>query len=469
MADPGTPDWWLERLYRKLRERQPLIRTWDEWYTGEHPAPQGYEKAGTLFQRLLETVGLNMLALVTDAGLDRMHLEGFKVNGKASDDVWDIWQANNFDRGFKMVLREKMALSESYTLVDPNGGDVLLTPEHPEQCIVEMAPGSSRERAAALKVWQDDLGEVPVIRAMLYLPDAVYAYSAPRRAYADGRAVLALKPSWELQVEESGGNPLGEVPLIPFSNRSRMMRPPLPEFYPAIRPQRRINKTLMDRMAMQDQGAFKAMWATGVSIPEDPATGLPVEPFKRAVDRSFISENPQASFGQLEAEDIKQMLEAVRDDIADCAIVVPTSADQILAKLVNVSGDGLKLAQVSEIKRVRERMSETDDPAEDVARLSLKAAGKSVPNANRMTTDWRNPEYRTDTEQANAAVVAINAGMPREAAWERYFNASPDEIKNWRSSLNAELLGLDPSTMAALGLAQNETAAGGNADPSTGQ
>jgi hypothetical protein len=37
--------------------------------------------------------------------------------------------------------------------------------------------------------------------------------------------------------------------------------------------------------------------------------------------------------------------------------------------------------------------------------MGLKGAGKSVPNVSRMTTEWRNPEYVTDTEQANAATV----------------------------------------------------------------
>jgi hypothetical protein len=90
----------------------------------------------------------------------------------------------------------------------------------------------------------------------------------------------------------------------------------------------------------------------------------------------FVNENPAGKFGQLEAEDIKQMLEAVRDDVADCAMVVPTSPDQILGKLVNVSGDGLKLAQVSEIKRVRRHMKFDEESFEEVARLTLKASGK---------------------------------------------------------------------------------------------
>lgn len=472
MADAGTPDWWLERLYKRLNERRPLIQEWNNWYIGEHPAPEGYEKAESLFQRVLDTVGLNMLPVVSDATMPRMTISGFKVNGKVNDDIWDIWQANNFDRGSKLVRQDKQALSEAYVLVDPNKGNTRLTAEHPEQCIVEYAPGSSRDRAAGLKVWLDDLGEIPLIHAVVYLPAAIHHYTAPTRVYTGKRTMLAMRPGWELQGSLSGANMLGEVPLVPFPNRGRMMAAPLPEFYAAIRPQKRINKTLLDRMAMQDQGAFKAMWATGLVIPRDPETGLPVEDFIKAINRMFISENPDTKFGQLQAEDIKQMLDAIRDDVVDCAVLVPTSADSIMGKLVNVAADGLKLAQSSEVSRTRDRMAEEADSWEDVVRLGLKASGKSVPNISRMTTEWRNPEYVTDTEQANAATVAIGAGMPPEVAWERYFNASPDDVKDWsqrRADAVAQANTLDPITRAALAGANATGAAGADTNSGAGQ
>lgn len=451
MADPGTPDWWLDRLYKRINERRPFIKAWDNWYTGAHPVPEGYADAEALFQRLMETVGLNMLAVVADAPLPRMRIAGFKVNGKANDDVWDVWQANNFDRGSRLVRQDKQALSEAYVMVDPTGEIPKMTPEHPDQTVVEYAPGSSRERIAALKVWVDDTTSAgPLVKAFLDLgKDGIHSYSAPTRAWVEGYS-FALKPSWELQEGESGDNPLGEVSIVPFANRGRMLKDPLPEFERALPAQRRINKTILDRMAIQDQGSFKAMWATGVSVPRDPVTGKPVEGYVKAVNRVFVDENPQAKFGQLEAEDIKQLLEAVRDDVIDCALLVPTSADAIMGKLVNVAADGLKLAQSSEVSRTRDRMAEEDDSWEDVNRLVLKAAGKSVPNAGRMTTEWKNPEFVTDTEQANAATVAIGAGMPPEVAWSRYFNASPDDVKDW-SERNAKArreAQMDPVTEA---------------------
>jgi len=460
VAAPGTPDWWLERLYKQIRDRLPFVKEWDDWYSGEHPDPMGYEKAGPLLARILEATGLNMMSVVTDAPLDRMHLEGFKVGGKVNDDIWTIWQGNNFDRSAAQILQEKMALSASYGLVDPNpnaAGVPTMTPEHPLQCVTENYPGSTR-RVAGLKVWLDDLGETPLLWAMLYLENEVHAYAAPTRVWAQQRNTMALRPVWEYQGTFSGANPLGEVPLVPFLNRPRMLKAPLPEFHPALPVQKRINKTLLDRMAMQDAGAFKAKWATGLQIPVDPATNQPVEPFAVAIDRLFVNENEKGSFGQFEAEDIKQMLEAVRDDVADCAMVVPTSPDAILGKLVNVSGDGLKLAQVSEIKRTRRHIKFDEESFEDLARLSLKAAGKDVPNVASMTTVWRNVEYRTEAEASDAATKAIGNGMPHEAAWERYYGATPDEIKDWNKKLDARA-----TREAAVGVkAVRDAAASGN-------
>jgi hypothetical protein len=444
VAEPGTPDWWLDRLYGQLRSRQTLITEWDDWYSGDHPPPLGYEKAGPILSRLLETVGANILSLLTDAAHERMHVEGFKVGGQINDDVWDIWQGNNFDSASEQVFLEKMALSCAYALVDPNeneAGYPTLTPEHPSQCITENEPGSQR-RAAGLKVWLDDLGEKPLVRAMVYLPDGVYAYAAPTRSYAPA---LSLKPRWEYQDSLSGGNPLGEVPLVPFVNRPRMLRPPRPEFWPAIVIQRRINKTLLDRVVMQEYGAFKQKWATGVDIPVDPTTGQPVESYNAAVTRVFVDTDAEARFGQFEAEDIRQVLSAIEADVKHAAAIVPTPPDYLLGEMTNISAEGLKAAQASLVSRVRRHMRHDEDPLEDMARLALRAAGKDEPDVASMTTVWRNPEFRTEGELVDALLKMGTLGVPREALWERW-GATPQEIEAWSGQL------AEQSAAAALGL-----------------
>lgn len=437
MAEPGTPDWWLDRLFGRLRKRRSRITEYDNWYSGDHPAPQGYEKAQPMLARLLESTGLNILPKLADAAHERMRVRGFKVDGQINDRIWELWQGSNFDGPARMIFQEQMALSLAYALVDPTPNAIglpTLTPEHPDQCIVEYEPGSTT-RAAGLKVWLDDLGRTPALRAMLYLPDAVHAYAAPTRVYAG--ADLAIRPAWEFQPDASGANLLGEVSLIEFRNRPRMLKEPRPEWWPALVVQRRINKTILDRMAMQDQGAFKSMWATGLQIPIDPATGLEVEPFRRAIDRLFVNEDPAGKFGQFEAEDIRQMLAAVEADVKHASIVVSTPPDQLLGEIVNVSEGGLKAARDSLARRVELHKDFADEPLEDLARLALKAAGDSVPNVSQMTTVWSDTEDVTLGAKADAAVKWDTLGVPRPALWERFLGADPQEIADWRGQVAA--------------------------------
>lgn len=456
--EPETPEWWLQRLYKKLRERRVLIRSWDAWYVGDHPAPQGYERAEALMQRLLENVGLNVLALVTNAGLERQHIEGFKIKGEIASDLWSIWQSNNMDLGAEQVQQEKQALSAAYVLVDPNTrnrrGFPTVTPEHPEQAITESYPADPSRRVG-LKVWADDI--TSTVQARVYMDDGqVVAFAAPTRLTTNW--TLAMRPNWERQESDSGETDLGACALVPFFNRARMMADPLPEFYPAIAPQRRLNKTLLDRMSMQDQGAFKAWWATGMKIEIDPQTGLPRPPVERSIDRLLVNEDPAGKFGQMQAEDIKQILEACHEDVVTAAMLVPTPPDMILGQLINVAADGLKLAQSSLVSRVRMHMRHDEEGWEEVARLMLRGAGMDSPEDEEMDTIWRNPEYRSEGEMAQAGLTAQQARVPDEAVWTRYFNATPQEVASWQRQNDEQV-----AREAAIGVKAVQDAASGGA------
>lgn len=435
VAKPESPEWWLDRLYKQLRDRRPFLKTWDDWFTGEHPAPAGYEKAEPLMQRVLETVGLNMCAIVTNASLERQFIEGFRIGGTGGDalaaELWAMYQSNNMDLTSSQVHQEKQALSAAYVLVDPNtpnrDGHPTVTGEHPEQAITEAYPGEPGRRVG-LRVWADEIAST--IEAQVLMDDGeVVAFSAPTRITANWG--LSMRPKWERQDSGSGTTDLGACALVPFFNRPRMLKAPRPEFFPMIRSQKRINKTLLDRMAMQDQGAFKAMWATGLAIPRDPVTGEPVEPFQKAVDRMFINENPEGSFGQFEADDIKQMLEAVQADVIAAAIEVPTPPDQILGQLVNVAEGGLAIAQSSLVSRVHLHQRHDEESWEEVARLMLRGAGKDSPADASMETVWRAAEYRTDGERAQAGITAQAARVPDAVVWEKYFGATPPQVAKW--------------------------------------
>jgi hypothetical protein len=239
MAAAGTPDWWLDRLYKCLRDRQPRSSAmWDDWYTGRHPAPQGYEKADAMLLRLLETIGLNMLALVTDAALDRHARRG--LQGRRQDQRRRVADAaveqlrphlGPGDAGEDGAVRGVHAgrpepeprRSPDCHPGAPRAGDHRVLPGHD-------AAGSRAEGVAGRpRRHSADLGDGVPARP-------VEAYAAPTRIYAQttNRSGLALNAVVGVPGVDVGANPLGEVPLVPFANRSRMLKAPEPEFAPAI-------------------------------------------------------------------------------------------------------------------------------------------------------------------------------------------------------------------------------------------
>jgi hypothetical protein len=435
---PLTPEWWLARLYKQLIARQKLVTAADKWYSGPHPAPQGYKQAQQMLNRLLNMTGANFIALVVDAAVERLHIEGFKVAGQNDSDLWDIWQSNSMDLGSEMVFLESLACGEASILVDPElnpDGFPTITPEHPLQTIVECMPGRPRQRAAGLKMFIDDMGPMKMVAATVYLPDQVvnYVAEAPRTGGLSANQV----PRFERQDSSSGTHDLGEVPLIAFPNRPRMLTPGTPEFDRAVPIQQRINKTILDRLVMQDFSAFRQKWMTGVEIPTDPETNQPVDSFKSAVDRIWSVPDPAARMGNFEADDISQLLAGVADDAKHMAAVVPTPPHYLLGDLVNLSAEALKAAEAALVSRVRAHMRHLSEPAEAVGRLALRAAGKDSPTAAAMETLWRNPEFRTEGELVDALVKMRTLGVPLQALWERW-GATPQEREAWPQMLLQE-------------------------------
>lgn len=453
VATSESPEWWRDRLYTRLVARLHNLQQADQWYSGPHVVPTGYKNAQRVLQTLQTAANANFLSLLVDAAHERMHPQGFRIDGENSTDIWDIWQGNELDAGSEQVFLESMALGESSLLVDParnQFGYPTVTPEHPAQTIVAYRPGSRTVRAAGLKVWLDDWPTPPVLMAMLYLPDRVYAWSAPVSDQTrtdpawnwDWPYVYypqtgpfdqanAVTPSWTAEDALGGKNELGEVPLVDFQCRPRMLKPGSPEFTPVIPVQQRINKTILDRLINQEFGAFKQKWVTGMELPVDPLTGNPREPFNVSVDRLFVAESELTKFGQFQPEDLDPLLRAVNDDVQHMAAIVPTPPHYLLGTLVNLSAEALKAAEAALVSRVRRHMRNYEEPLETVARLMLKAAGKSVPNVSGMETVWRNPEFRTEAELTDALIKMASIGVPQEALWERW-GATPQEIDRWK-------------------------------------
>jgi hypothetical protein len=172
-------------------------------------------------------------------------------------------------------------------------------------------------------------------------------------------------------------------------------------------------------------------WVTGMEIPED-ENGQPVEPFRAAMDRIWMAEDPDTRFGEFGATDLVPYLKAVEQDVKDIASRTRTPSQYLLGEMVNLSGDALKVAESGLVAKVRQRMRPFGESLEETLRLALTAAGDPRGANTRTETIWRNPEFRTEGELVAALIQMATIGVPHEALWERW-GASQEEIRRWKA------------------------------------
>jgi hypothetical protein len=438
---PLTPDWWLKRLYDRLKVQRDTFELYDAYYRNEPPRPPWLpEQAKEEFSRLLKLSKSNYMGLVVDAMVERMQVEGFRIGGQrdADKNTWKIWQENNLDAASDQVFLEAAIGGCSFFLVAPaaDGGTPQIFAEHPTQAIVEYEPGSGRRRrAAGLKVWLDEWTASQM--ATLYLPNAVYKYRAPQSIIGG-----TVEPRWERREVRGerwpAPNALGAVPLIEIANNPRLLSGGVSEIADVIVVQDRINKTLADRLMTQDFGAFPQKWAKG--FPSEDRDGNPTK-IDVGRNRMVTSDAPETQFGQWDSAPLDPYSGAKREDVKDIASRTRTPAQYLLGEMSNVNGETLKASESGLVSKVRQRNRTVGDGLEDTMAAARRTAGLAT-DREIIETIWRNPEFRTEGELVDALTKMSTLNVPDEALWERW-GASQVEIDRWKK-MREEREALDP-------------------------
>lgn len=423
----GSPLWWLKRLQGRLDDRRPYFELMSKYYVGDHALPTPHERAREGFRRFLVQSRANWTGLVVDAVAERLHVEGFRVADDAADsDAWSYWQRNQLDAESELVHVEGLVNGETYVSVwnNPDDPEVpLITPEHPCQMVHEDDPENRRRMAAAAKFYKDDwTGDD---HAVLYLPDAIHKYR--RRG----------QTTWQAR-EEILDNPLGQVPIVVFRNRARLLDGGRSEIEDCIPIQDRINKTLFDRLMASEYSSFRQRWAIGLEIPLDD-NGNPREPFKAAHDRLWVAEDPDTKFGEFSATDLEPYIKAVESDVQHMAAISRTPPHYLLGEIVNISGDALKAAETGLSSKAGARARQYGEAWEKVIRLAFAVLDDPRSKVADAETIWRDVETRTEGELVDALVKMQTLGVPKAALWERW-GATPQEIERWQDQAFEEAL-----------------------------
>jgi hypothetical protein len=445
---PSQPDplTWVGFLGNVMTQRYQQTMLFDTYYRGDHPLPYAGVSAVTSlrhhYRRLLKESRSNWAELIVDAVNERLRVEGFRFSGNEQADleVWsNVWQENCFDARSDEVHIESLVWGYSYAIVWPDDdGGVNITAEHPAEVIC-YAPAANRHLVSmALKRWRDDWG---YWHATLYTPGAIYKFVSnkaessmlpPRTVDSFVERQPPGEP-WPLP------NPFGVVPVVEFPNNPRMLtggRSELAGGQTDIMD--RINETVFNRMLAAQFAAFRQKWVTGMEIPRD-ESGNPIEPFKVAVDRLWMTENPDAKFGEFDEATLQNYIGAAESDIQALASISRTPSYYLLPHGPMPSGEALKAAETGLVNKVKRRQRFFGESWEQMVRLALLMMGDPRYEDTSCETIWADPESRSDAQTADALVKLAQIGVPAEMLWERA-GFSPQQISRMQAQRADEAL-----------------------------
>lgn len=427
MPEAGpSPAWWVERLSKELDARRDENAVYRRYVDGDHDSPSLQEKASVAFQRIIGLAPTNLCGLIVSTTAEKLAVQGFRFGEDTDDeDAWAIWQENDFDGQSELLTTEALTVGRSFVMVEPPaqpGGRPRMYGESADQMIVAYAPGRRRERLAALKVFADEWTGDRF--ATLILPNAVHKMRSPARLTGS-----LMPDQWTFRDDRQPVevNPLGTVPVFELRNRPQLDGTVRSEIHDVLADQDACNHIALNALVALEYGAFLQKWGSGIEIPVDPTTGLPIESFQVAIDRMFVTPNPDARFGDFGATDLTPIVGLYESRVKHMAAVSQTPLP-VLMGVSNLAAEALALTISGHVSKVKRHQRSQEPAYEDALRCSFLAMGDERAFAEQAETIWVDPEIHSWAEVGDMASKLLPAGaIAPETFQEKYLGMSSVE------------------------------------------
>jgi hypothetical protein len=437
----GSPEWWRDRLFDRY-EADYKSRSKDAaLYDTQSISPEFPTAYSDVYKRLLKLSRTPWGRLVVDIVNERLSVKGFQVGESTENDsdLWVLFRQNRMNALQRQIHREALAVGTSYASVwNPDRAGAKIVFESAMSMVHETMPGEPHATAAAQKMWYDS--HYGMVRATTYLPDSIYRWVSNKRVEEKAwreSFKSEFKNTWE--VSEVIPNVTGMVPIVPF-----VVRPDwegygnsdLGDLHDTIG---RIDHLMANTLLAVELGALRQKWASGLEIPVDPTTNQPIEPFKVALDRLWVSEDPETRFGSFDQTDVRPYLQGISDAIGQLSAVsrIPTLYFNQSDLSNPPSAASLEASETGLINKVYERQDRFAESWEQVASLAtFFETGEQVDPAD-VHTLWNDPRTRSEAQTVDAATKLYSINVPWEAIME-FVGYSPTEIERLKSQRAAD-------------------------------
>lgn len=429
----------LDALSAKLDESQAGLSNLDAYFEGRQPAAFLSPKSQEALANKLKVLSVNFPKLLVNSVAERLKVTGFKVFGEndADAELWKVWQANDLEAQSHLAHVDSLTYGRSFVFVwSGPDGKPLVTVESAKQVAVFHDPATGVV-TSAVKRWSDATTHY----AVLYEPDTITRFAGKENA---------------LSVVEVIPNPLGEVPVVPLVNRSRLLDfDGSSEMNDILDLTDALAKIMSDSMVSSEYYARPRRWVTGLEITED-EDGNPVNPFSSEADRVWTAEAPETKFGQFEGQSLGgygDLSAVLTQQIGAVAGLPPhylgLNGDQ------PPSADAIRSAEASLVAKVIGKQRTYGRAWAKVADLIVKVTGTTGPD---LETLWAAPDTRTPAQVADAAAKLSGIGVPLASVLADPMGYTPTQIEQIMQAQRAAALTQSGADLSAFLIADESPA-----------
>lgn len=356
-----------QSMLKALSKEQAHYSLLEKYYDGDAPLPEGAEGQSRAYRRFQRKARLNLAQLAVAAVRERMNIGGFRT-GAADDENGDtvarrLWRANNLDVYSADLHTYFLKFGHAYAIIGyPQGREYpLVTVEDPRQVYCLTNPEDPTHVLSAVKVWS----EYGFHYAYFYYADQILVYRKPN----DTSAFDVDK--WEFVEEASAANPLGEVPVVKFTNADGRG-----EYEPYIDIIDRINHMILQRLIIATTQAFKQKYIKGDFPTHDPdGNEIDYNGLFEASPGAMWVLPPEADIGEMDQSSMQDIINAVRADIQDFAAVTRTPMHYLSPDGANQSAEGAALAREGLVFKTEDRIARATVGWSKVMSLMFKWMG----------------------------------------------------------------------------------------------
>jgi hypothetical protein len=451
----------LETGLGHLTDAEPGFLKRERYYDGDQDLPYAPPGVNAEYLALREMSIANWIALASNAPVQRVRPNGFRItrDAKADQATWDeVWDANNLDARWPIVATQMMNHSRGVMSVWRNPRDArspIVRPESVRRVWLEPSIEDPFSHEWAVKatstIVYDTSSGVPTKRTR----DFAWVYDT------DGTWVRFERPhvgSW--QPTTAGDSGLGDLPFVAFDNNLDADGKPRPSIIDQLIPaQDGINTIRFNTLLAMQFSAYRQRVFTGFDpvMKDDDgnviwqrdaennivldAQGQPmpvvVNMGRASVDRALVFPGADTKVFDLPESNLSNYIEALSAFLTDFFGRGQIPPQYLLDKMANLSGDALTGAESTLSSLIADLKRWSGGSLKQVMRLSARARGDDLPEIGG-EVNWADDEARSFAQVVDGIQKLISVGYPREGAFEMLPNMTPHKLQRIMDMVGAE-------------------------------